>query len=77
MGNSPDEYFIGPEAPGIVPPGKYRENEGQIKRYGARFRISEYEVDESGKATIQREVTANDATIEWSVHLVNSKAAVI
>ncbi|NET55647.1 MAG: 3-isopropylmalate dehydrogenase [Symploca sp. SIO2E6] len=75
LGNSPDEYFIGPEAPGIVPPGKYRDTEGQIKRQGARFRIYEYEVDQYGGATIQREVTANDATIDWSVHLVNSKAA--
>ena len=75
LGNSPDEYFIGPEAPGIVPPGNYRDSQGKIKRQGARFRIYEYEVDEYGHATIQREVTANDATINWSVHLVNSKAA--
>ncbi len=75
LGNSANDYFIGPEAPGIVPPPPYRDAEEKIKRQGARFRIYEYEVDQWGGATLQREVTADDATINWTVHLVNSKAA--
>lgn len=74
LGNSPDDYFIGPEAPGIVADptgGSYRDASGRIKRQGARFRI--YEVD--ANQNIVREITAADAEISWSTHLVNSKAA--
>jgi hypothetical protein len=74
LGNSPDDYFIGPEAPGIVAdPGdsSYRDVSGRIKRQGARFRI--YEVD--ANQNIVREITAADAEITWSTHLVNNKAA--
>src|SRR5438067_2540588 len=41
VGNSPQEYFIGPEAPGIVPDGggMYKDAEGRVKRQAARFRI--------------------------------------
>ena len=41
VGNSPDEYFIGPEAPGEVPDpdGGYKDSAGRIKRQAARFRI--------------------------------------
>lgn len=75
LGNSENDYFIGPEAPGIVPPGPYRSG-GKIKRQGARFRIYEYEIDEFGQETILREVTADaNTTLMWSVHLVNRKAA--
>lgn len=76
LGNSESEYFIGPEAPGIVPPTPYRDSMGRIKRQGARFRIYEVEVDEFGGETILREVTVDsNTTITWTVHLVNKKAA--
>ena len=79
VGNSPDEYFIGPEAPGVhvVPPGGYKDagdiNKGiapRIKRQAARFRI--YAYDAAGN--VLREVTAAEADISWTVHLANKKA---
>ena len=56
VGDSPDEYFIGPEAPGVPPsltnpsdssaqPGSYKDRQHRIKRQGARFRIYEYTTD--------------------------------
>ena len=78
LGNSPDDYFIGPEAPGIVPDpgnGSYRDSTGCIKRQGARFRIYEISTNQFGTERVIREITASDATITWHVHLVNRKAA--
>ena len=48
VGNSPDGYFIGPEAPcdprDVTPPlGGYKDAEGRVKRQGARFRIYAYD----------------------------------
>ena len=56
----------------FLPPGDhYRDAvNGQIKRMGCRFRIYEFE----GNTPI-REITSDDATIDWEVRLVNSKAA--
>lgn len=72
VGNSPDEWFLGPERPGEVPapPGGFKDDELRVKRQGTRFRVFAY--DEDGIAT---EVTAADATIVWRAHLVNAKAA--
>jgi len=72
VGNSPDQYFIGPEAPGEVPQpeGGYKDAAGRIKRQAARFRI--YGLDEDGKAV--KEITAADAEISWRVHVANRKA---
>ena len=53
LGDSTDDFFIGPEAPRVPPtldkpdgsstqPGKYKDKQGRIKRQGARFRIYEY-----------------------------------
>jgi L-lysine epsilon oxidase-like protein len=73
VGNSPDEYFIGPEAPGEVsqPDGGFKDSAGRIKRQAARFRI--YGLNEAGEAI--REITANEAEITWRVHVANRKAA--
>ena len=73
VGNSEDEYFLAPEVPYPLPepPGFYRDSEGALKRQAARFRI--YGLDANGVAV--RELTADDATIEWQVHLANKKAA--
>ncbi len=73
VGNSPDEYFIGPEAPGEVPQpeGGYKDLAGRIKRQAARFRI--YELNNAGEAI--REITADNAEITWRVHVANRKAA--
>src|SRR5262245_680240 len=86
IGDSPDDFFIGPEAPGVSPtldkldgssaqPGKYKDTQHRIKRQGARFRIYEYTENASGVVTKVREVTATDAEIDWEVHLANRKAA--
>jgi hypothetical protein len=73
VGNSPDEYFIGPEAPGEVsrPDGGFKDDAGRIKRQAARFRI--YGLNEAGEAV--REITADEAEITWRVHVANRKAA--
>jgi hypothetical protein len=72
VGNSENEYFVGPEAPGevIQPEGGFKDPAGAIKRQAARFRI--YGLNEAGVAV--KEVTADDAEITWRVHLVNRKA---
>ncbi|MBI1800763.1 MAG: 3-isopropylmalate dehydrogenase, partial [Chloroflexi bacterium] len=78
LGDSPDEYFVGAEAPGVLPSlgnGKRRDAQQRIKRQGARFRIYEYEPDASGALKAAREITAAEAQIEWQVHLANRKAA--
>jgi len=86
LGNSPTDYFLGPESPRIVPPlvaadappdakATRRDAEGRIKRQGQRFRIFEHTLGSDGAITSSREITADDATITWRVHLANSKAA--
>jgi hypothetical protein len=79
VGNSPEEYFIGPEIPGVneTPIGGYKDNGDnragappRVKRQAARFRIFAY--DQAGVAL--GELTLRDAEIAWTVHLVNSKA---
>jgi len=85
VGDSLDDYFIGPEAPDVPPSlnkpgapsgnGKYKDEQGRIKRQGARFRVYEFTRDDSGRLTEVREITAADGQIEWQVHLANRKAA--
>lgn len=73
VGNSPDEWFLGPETPGPIapPPGGYKDSAGRFKRQAARFRI--YGLDARG--TVVRELTADEAEITWTVELANTKAA--
>ena len=75
VGNSPDEFFIGPEVvdPDPLPPGSYRDAEGRLKRQAARFRI--YGVNAVG--TIVRELTpdADDVELTWHVELANTKSS--
>jgi hypothetical protein len=72
VGNAPEEYFIGPEAPGQTPEsaGGFKDAEGRVKRQAARFRI--HGLNESGQAV--KEITSDDAEITWRVHLANRKA---
>jgi hypothetical protein len=69
IGNSPDEYFIGPET--VTPPdrpvGSYRDSKGALKRQGARFRV--YGFNAAGEAV--RELTGDEVT--WTVHVANRK----
>ena len=73
IGNSPEEYFLGPESVGHAPhpAGGFKDKQGRIKRQGARFRV--YGLDDQG--TVVAELTNDEADIEWSVHLANTKAS--
>jgi hypothetical protein len=74
IGNS-DEYFIGAESPSDIAKENFKQS-GKIKKQAARFRIYEFKVDEFGKESIVREVTASDKVeIDWQVQLCNRKAA--
>ena len=48
LGNSPTEFFIGPETPRLAPnaDGSFKDNEGRVKRQAARFRV--YAFNEEG-----------------------------
>jgi hypothetical protein len=84
LGDSEDAFFVGPEAPGETgveldangaeTPVTARKAAGRIKRQAARFRVWEYEAAADGTVVPVREVT-DYATVRWTVHLVNSKAA--
>jgi hypothetical protein len=73
VGDSPDEFFIGPEVrfPAAAPPGSYKDAAGALKRQAARFRI--YGLDRDGK--VVEELNASNADITWTVHVANKKAA--
>lgn len=73
IGNSKDDFFIGPEVtdPLPEPPGFYRDKTGALKRQAARFRI--YGLNAEGQ--VVAELTAKNAQVEWSAHLANKKSA--
>lgn len=73
VGNSPDQFFIGPEVPGHfeVPEGGFKDAQCRIKRQAARFRL--YGYDDAGSKPV--EITAQDAVITWKVTLANKKAS--
>src|SRR5215510_9949796 len=79
VGNSPNHYFIGPEAPGVnkAPRGGYKDTgepsrgvPPRVKRQGARFRIFGY----NSAGQMVREMKAGEVEITWTVHLANEKA---
>lgn len=67
LGNS-DEYYVGPEAPGHPPRGPFKDRFGRILKQAVRFRIYEHSSDGS-----VREITTEDANIEWTVRVANCK----
>src|SRR6202521_3621424 len=72
VGNSASEYLIGPETPEPPPAGTaYRDASGALKRQAARFRIYGY----NAAGEVVRELTADSASIRWTVHVANRKAA--
>ncbi|HYB95640.1 MAG TPA: LodA/GoxA family CTQ-dependent oxidase [Vicinamibacterales bacterium] len=73
VGNSRDEFFIGPEVehPDPMPPNFYKDASGALKRQGARFRIYGFDEDDQ----VVAELTAANAVITWTAHLANKKAA--
>lgn len=72
VGNSPTDYFIGPEVPGVpANSGRpFKDSHGRVKRQAARFRI--YGLNAAGQ--VVKELTTHDADITWTAHLVNKKA---
>jgi hypothetical protein len=72
IGNSPDEFFVGPERVGEVPQPQdgFKDAQCRVKRQAARFRVFAHHDD----GTVA-EITDADAEISWTVHLVNAKAA--
>ena len=73
VGNSTDEFFLGPEVTEPVPekPGFYKDSTGALKRQAARFRIYGY----NAAGQVVAELNANNALIAWTVHVANKKAA--
>jgi L-Lysine epsilon oxidase N-terminal/L-lysine epsilon oxidase C-terminal domain len=69
-----NEFYIGPE-PDVPLDRNRRDVAGDLLRQAARFRIYQCDRDAAGKLQSAREITAADAQIEWTVHLVNRKAA--
>jgi len=84
VGNS-DEFYIGPEAPGIVVDpggsngpgpngGTYRDSKARLKRQAQRYRV--YAYDENDK--VVAELTSDSDLVKsmrWRVHVRNMKAA--
>jgi hypothetical protein len=73
VGNSPDEYFIGPEVADPLPAaaGFYRDPTGALKRQAARFRVYGY----NAAGEVVRELGPGWADIRWRVHVANRKAS--
>lgn len=73
VGNSQDDYFIGPQVihPKPRPLGFYRDAYGALKREACEFRIYGY----NAAGEVVSELTADSADISWSVHVANGKAA--
>ena len=70
IGDSTDEFIIGPEVIG-APSQTMRDAAGALKRQAARFRV--YGIDEAGN--VVDELTSETAQISWTVHVANRKAA--
>lgn len=69
------QFFLGPE-PGVEAPEKYRDNSGALKRQAARFRVFECNRNADGELVSATEIDmSSGATITWTVHLANRKAA--
>lgn len=71
VGNSPEEFFVGPERlwDPPDPDGGFKDSQCRVKRQAARFRLYAYHDD--GTAT---ELTSADADFVWTVHVANRKA---
>lgn len=75
IGDSDQAFFIGPEAPGMLPEGPYRDTNG-IHPQAARFRIYRVDIDANENEQVTAEVRPTATTkIEWAVQLANRKAA--
>ncbi|MGV7858576.1 LodA/GoxA family CTQ-dependent oxidase, partial [Mycobacterium kansasii] len=62
-----DQYFIGPETPGMGPsPGtEFKDAQGRIKRQAARFRV--YGYDAAGNVVQEITALTPGAKLRWTV----------
>ncbi|CEL54922.1 L-lysine 6-oxidase OS=Marinomonas mediterranea (strain ATCC 700492 / JCM 21426 / NBRC 103028 / MMB-1) GN=lodA PE=1 SV=1 [Rhizoctonia solani AG-1 IB] len=69
-----DEYYLGPEIPGVEPIQKngFKDSQHRIKKQAVRFRVYAYGEDSQllGELTDGKEYA-----LEWTVHVANKKAA--
>ena len=72
IGNS-DDYYLAPQVmqPVSKEPGFYHDASGKLKREAVEFRIYGYD----SQGNVVGELTADNAAIEWDVHLCARKAA--
>lgn len=84
LGDS-DEFYIGPEAPGIVVDpggsggpgpngGTYRDSGARLKRQAQRYRVYAYDANDN----VVAELTSDSSLVQslrWRVHVRNMKAA--
>lgn len=75
VGDSPDEFFIGPESPGMGPSPDtvFKDAQGRIKRQAARFRV--YGFDANGRPVQELTALTPGVTLQWTVTLANRKAS--
>jgi hypothetical protein len=76
IGNSPDQFFIGPERPGqrMNPPGGFKDAQCRIKRQAARFRIFEYDdADPTAEPVDVTEEISQLTDITWTVNVANDR----
>ncbi len=68
-----EHTFYSPEVPGFAPQpqGGFKDGTAKIKKQAQRFYL--YGFNQSGQ--VVREITADDAEIEWKVRVANTKAA--
>ena len=71
VGDAQDSFFIGPEVTTPLPEeaGFYRDGDC-LKRQAAKFRIYGYNANNE----VVRELTAENASVKWTVELANRKA---
>ena len=75
VGDSPDEYFIGPELPYShpTPEGGFKDSQGRLKRQAAQFRI--YGYNDRGRVVRELNLDNPAIEIEWKVEIANTKSA--
>ena len=68
------DHFLGPEVPGSGPQpkdGLFKDNEGRVKRQAVRFHVYGYDSNDK----VVKEITSDDGSLTWQVHLANRKGA--
>lgn len=84
LGDS-DEFYIGPEAPGVVVDpggsggpgpngGSYRDSKGRLKRQAQRYRVYAYDANNKVIAELSSD-SSLVRSVRWRVHVRNMKAA--